>query len=140
MKVIIRSKPSIVQVSTKGIQGAPGSSGGATITAIATEAISGQRAVYAVAGGVALSSSLANSSCEVVGVTTAAAILGDQVTVKTSGELIDPSFAFSVGPVFLGLSGILTNTVPLTGSQVRIGKALSATKLLIEIEPPIKLL
>ncbi len=128
-----------LDVVHQGPNGPSGASGVSLVAVNAIESLSGHRAVYATTGGVRLSDANDSATCNVLGVTLAAVIAGDQINVQTAGELSDPSFSFLVGPVYLGAAGLLTNTVPISGSQVTIGKAITPTRLVIEIEPPIRL-
>ena len=99
--------------------------------ATAGEAVSGNRAARFEAGSVYHADQSLASATLTVGVTTGAAALGAGVTVQTEGVMVEPSWAWATGPVWLGLTGLLTQTIPTTGVLVRIGTAISATKLRI---------
>ena len=71
-----------------------------------------------------------------MGITTGAAAQGSVVAIVRIGEVDDPSFAFRVGAVFLGLAGALTQVVPTSGIRLQIGFAISATRLLVHLRPP----
>lgn len=69
----------------------------------------------------------------VLGITTSA---GTTVDARYSGPMTDNSWSWSPGPIWLGANGALTQTPP-TGAVVVLGRALNATTIIIEIEPPI---
>jgi hypothetical protein len=99
--------------------------------------LGGNRAVLA-SGTYADNSTLATAL--IVGVTTGAASSGAVATVQTSGEMTEVSWTWDISkPVYLGSAGLLTQTVPAAGVIVEIGKPTAATKLLIQIQPPIQL-
>lgn len=108
-----------------------------TVTATANGALSGHRAV-GVSGGQA-SYADATTQPNVTGITQGAASNGASVVVQTTGELVEPSWNWSNGPVYLASNGLLTQAPPSSGALVEVGTALSPTKLLIRIQSPIYL-
>ncbi len=106
------------------------------ITLVAGENLSALRAVTTNSSGQAVYASndtLANA--QVVGITNAAATSGANATIKISGILTDANWNWTKGTVYLGTNGSLTQTVPTAGAiVVHIGKALTATQLLIDID------
>lgn len=76
----------------------------------------------------------------VFGVSTGAVNDGDNVTIQISGEMTESSWSWVPGvPLFLGSSGLITQTPPETGHLVVIGSAVSATKIIINIDQPVTL-
>ncbi len=74
----------------------------------------------------------------VLGVALIAALALSPVTVKTFGELQDASFSFTQGEsLYLSPTGAITNVAPTSGHLVKIGYALDANKIFIQIEQPI---
>lgn len=67
----------------------------------------------------------------VCGVSTNAASPGQQVFIRFTGELKDPSFHWEPGPIYLGPNGLLTQTIPITGNLVFVGTPLGPTALQI---------
>lgn len=108
---------------------------------ISTGAISAPRVVYAGASGPELADKdTLTQQDKLIGITiTSAAASGETVKVVTEGKIEDPSFSFTVGPIYLGSSGVITQTRPSSGLLVQLGVAISATQLHIRIEPAIKL-
>jgi len=102
----------------------------------AAVSLSALRAVTTDANGDAVYASndtLANA--QVVGITSNAASAGDGVTIKTSGILTDANWSWTKGTVYLGTNGTLTQTAPSGGAiVVHVGRALTATKLQIDID------
>lgn len=74
---------------------------------------------------------------KMVGVITTAALTGFQATATLSGQVVLAGLTPN-SPYFLG-NGIIANTAPSTGYVVRVGQAISATVLLLNIEDPVLL-
>lgn len=116
---------------------------GASISIVdrpAARALSGHRCVIATPEGLFDYPDLdvAGDGPLIVGVTIAAAGEAYAAYAQTHGLLEDDSFAFAVGPVFCGPNGELVQTPP-TGAAFlrRIGTALDATALQIDLDPAI---
>lgn len=108
-------------------------------TLVASTSISALRCVTTDSNGLAkyaTPDTLANAL--VIGVSTNAANTGENVTVKTSGELSDASWNWTKGAIYLGANGVLTQTAPSGGSiVVHVAKAITATKIIIDIDTTI---
>jgi hypothetical protein len=106
-------------------------------------ALSGHKVVYVSASGVnyANSRNIATRGLA-VGVTVGASSLGADATIRTRGEIIEPSWAWTPAlPVFLGQDGALSQSGPAPPdlfSQI-VGMAISATSIYVNIQPPIVL-
>lgn len=75
------------------------------------------------------------SNAQVVGLTVNAANSGNNVTIKTNGVITDANWNWTKGTVYLGTNGQLTQTAPSGGAViVHVGKALTATKLQVDID------
>lgn len=121
-----------------GARGATGVSAGVEL--VAPVALSGQRAVYRAADGLRLASADQRSTIDVIGITTGAIAAGALGVAQTADEMTEPTWAWVPGlPVWLGLNGLLTQTVTTVGTQVELGIATAATKLIVRIQPPIYL-
>ena len=72
----------------------------------------------------------------VVGISTTSALSGETLRIQHSGGITDPSFNFTVGPLFVGENGFLTSTPPdgtnATFSQL-VGIATSPTELTMNL-------
>lgn len=109
-----------------------------TISMVAAAALSGHRAVAANSQSLAVyASSDTPSVLAVTGITASASEPGAQVLVQYAGEMVEPSWNWQPGPVWLGLNGLLTQAPPTSGALLQIGTALGATRLLIEIGAPV---
>lgn len=108
-----------------------------TIIATAGTALSGHRAVVVASDIATYADSTTNPAA--TGITTGAVTNGSAVTVQTTGEMVEPSWNWSNGSVYLGSTGLLTQTLPSSGAIVEIGIATAPTKLLIRLQPPIYL-
>ncbi len=106
------------------------------ITLVAGENLSALRAVTTNSSGQAVYASndtLANA--QVVGITNGAVTSGANATIKISGILTDANWNWTKGTVYLGTNGTLTQTVPTNGAiVVHVGKALTSTQLIIDID------
>lgn len=108
----------------------------------AGEPISALKLVYAALDGkiyVANSNATFDESL-VMGVALNAAMsAGDTVTVVLSGVLQDLSWSWAANELlFLNNLGSITNVVPAApGHRTKVAKALTANKILVEIEEPI---
>jgi len=105
-----------------------------TTSAAAGEALGGQRAVYVSNAGQALYSDKNLDICRrTIGLTTGAAASGATATIQTEGVMIEASWAWTGDePVWLGATGLLTQTVPTTGYLFQVGIPIGPTKLRIE--------
>lgn len=123
----------------RGPDGPQGPPGGTTFTRVAAQALSGQRVVKAVAGGYAdyASADEDTDALLIEGITTGAASSGDEVTIQNTGELTEESWSWSLGPVFCGLNGQLTQTPPNATWICQIALAIDPTTIVIGIRPPI---
>lgn len=118
-------------------QGPPGPPGSGTVTITAGKNLSGHRIVAANAAGQAIyaDKDLPATWQRILGMTTGAAMAGDFATILPAGEIHEPSWTLDPAlPVYLGNSGLLTQTLPTSGAIGQIGVALSATRLLIDIK------
>ena len=106
------------------------------ITLVAGENLSALRAVTSNSSGQAVYASndtLANA--QVVGITNGAVTSGANATIKISGILTDANWNWTKGTVYLSTNGTLTQTVPTNGAiVVHVGKALTSTQLIIDID------
>lgn len=110
------------------------------LSAPATVDISGHTVVRVVAGGLAVaSSSDMDQFGAAVGVSTGFAAAGASCPYVASGPLIEPSWSWAPGSVFLGADGSLTQQEPATGFLQQIGVSDMPTRLLVDIQPPFAL-
>jgi hypothetical protein len=137
--VAVSNEVSIDPITIEGPIGPAGPAGGNIATTAAVDC-GGHKVVRAVAGGVAPASSnnLADLG-KVVGVTLNAALMGDLIEYSYSAEIIEPSWNWTVGPIYLGLNGVPTQTPPTTGFIQQIGVATAPTKIVVSLGPPILL-
>lgn len=122
-----------------GPSGAAGLPGGTAFAATAGEALGGHRCVRLDAAGMAFYSdcSVPTHFGRLAGITQGAAAAGDSTTITNSGVMVEPSWAWTAdAPVFLGHTGLLTQTAPIGFQQV-VGVALSATALFINPREPV---
>jgi hypothetical protein len=77
--------------------------------------------------------------CEPIGITPSAAMQGAQATVQTSDVLFESGWSWTPGPIYLGAGGTLVQTPPAHGAQVQVALAMTPTRILVRIHPPIQL-
>lgn len=105
-------------------------------TAPASQALSGHRVVILTAAGLAYPD-LANveHADAIAGVTVSAASQGAATIYQNDGAMSDPSWAWSIGPLFCGPSGVLVQSPPAGAWLRQIGEALSPTSIIIHLFP-----
>ena len=105
-------------------------------TLVASTSLSALRCITTDSSGLAkyaTPDSLANAV--VIGISTTAANTGENITIKTSGQITDASWNWTKGAIYLGANGALTQTAPTGGSiVVHVAKAITATTLIIDID------
>lgn len=103
--------------------------------------VSGHRAVLINSAGKVAYPSIADPAHGelIVGLSNNAAATDGLVTVLTNGEMVEPSWSWTPGPVFAGDNGVLTQTPP-AGAWIRqVAVAVTATKVIIGARPSILL-
>lgn len=136
------ANPTIPSTLVVGPQGPPGAPGTASVLNLTTTTSIGQYRAVAVVSGVVqyADNSLLGHLDMVVGVAAVGASAGGIVSIQNGGTLVNVGWSFdTTKPVFLGNSGMLTQTPPSTGFVQVIGVPISATQLLIQLQPPILL-
>lgn len=126
----------ITTVAVPGPQGAKGDAGDANVTQIheAATNLSGHRAIRVVAGlAYFCDGSDAAHIGRAIGISTGAATAGADVSIQTSGLLMEPSWSWIDGPVYVGTAGVLTQQLSGLAYVHQIGLAVSATQ--IDINP-----
>ena len=107
-----------------------------TEQATATTPLSGHMVVVLFNGTATYANRLTDYNSR-LGITNGAVVAGDQATVTLWGPMVEPSWNFVNGPVFVGDGGLLTQTAPTGGPIIRAGIAVSATKLIVDFQQPI---
>jgi hypothetical protein len=73
----------------------------------------------------------------VIGITLNAANAGTIVLIRSTGEVADPSFSFSPGPIYFDALGRLTQVRPTTGFMQQVAVASSLTEIVVQLGSPI---
>lgn len=72
-----------------------------------------------------------------IGISTHSALNGSTIKIQSTGEIVEPTWNWVVGqPIFAHEDGIISQT-PSESFIVVIGKAISQTKILLNLETPI---
>lgn len=122
-------------------QGPPGPPGGGTISRIAAVALGGHRLVVPRDDGQVIyadASVLAHAS-RPIWFTTAAWAAGQPATLTAAGLVSEGSWSWAPGdPIYLGLDGLPTHTVPPTAVFVRqVAQVVSPTTIQVDVSAPI---
>lgn len=132
----------VAEQGPPGRQGPPGPAGGATTVKVGPLPISGHSVVACDSAGELVAADATNPAHRgaVLGVVADAYSPGDDAVVQTGYVLEHAGWTWGPGPVLVGLSGQLAQAPPAGAlfAQV-IGQALSSTRVLIDINPPITL-
>lgn len=132
----------VAEQGPRGIQGIQGPAGGTTTVTVGATPLSGHTAVALDSGGLLIYADCTNPAHigAVQGVVGNAYSPGDLVVVQTDFELVHAGWSFSPGPVFVGASGALVQTLPPGAifAQV-VGYALAPTRIRVDVQPPIVL-
>lgn len=86
------------------------------------------------------SSDVHTHAAKILGMTLGASAIGDQIKVKRSGEIVEPSWNLIPDmAVYLGLNGMLTQVEPATPSvfSLIVGFPVTTTKLFLSFREPI---
>lgn len=131
--------PEILTEITRGPQGIPGPAGDTTLYYEAGQILSGHRAVMIEDDKAYYADcTIPSHGKSVLGITTGASVIGAQSRIQVSGELSEPSWAWTLDiPVWLSTNGLLSQTPPITGFSLIVGFPISSTKLLIRISEPL---
>lgn len=74
---------------------------------------------------------------KIVGVAVTGGNSGSIIKIQNDGELVENTWNWNEGSIFVNEFGELTQTPPSTGFILKVGKALSPTKILINIQQAI---
>lgn len=132
--------PIAVQVAEAGMRGAQGPAGeteGATVSIPAGETIHGHRVVRTIDGALyEVDTSVRAHAAQVAGVSMQSAAPGAIAQVRTAGPVTDSGWAWAPGLVFCGPDGALTQSPSDTGWLLRVGRVLSPTSFIVDIDDP----
>ena len=136
---ILVSRPNISLAVS--IPQSSGSSSGLTEDTMAEYVATEDITIYQVitSNGKVANSNTLNHRSKVIGISKTTTVTGFTGQVQIGGVIENPGWALTpYENVFLNGTAV-SNTPPATGFTQRIGKALSATKIIIDIDEPITL-
>lgn len=123
-----------------GPQGPAGPPGGAALVRVGPLPISGHSAVACDSAGELIPADCTSPAHRgaVLGVVASAYSPGDDASVQTGYVLEHAGWSWAPGPVLVGAGGLLVQALPVGAifAQV-IGLALSPTRVLVDLQPPI---
>lgn len=135
-----------ITVNAKGLvtlasNGAGGSASTLEVVKTAGTILGGNRAVKidtATGRAIYANNTDINQAELVLGITTGAAAALAPVTVLMVGQMTEPSWTWTPGlPIYLGVTGLLTQTAPTSDSITELGIAQEATVMLVRIQETI---
>lgn len=140
---VLAEEVEVIEVLSEGEQGPPGPpgpSGGSTLQRTAGATLSALVVVYEDDDEVfALDKGDDAHIDQLLGLTVTAASIGNPINVQRTGAVDNSGWSWTPGRVYLGAGGALTQTPATGGNDVLIGRAVSATRLLLDIQDPIDL-
>lgn len=123
-----------------GRQGIPGPAGGSALQRLAGEVLSALRVVYELDDkAFILDPADGDHVALILGITLTAADIGNPLDIQRSGAIEDSTWRWQPGRVWLGAGGSITQTPPVTGYFVQLGAAVSATRIILNLQDPIEL-
>ena len=137
--LVLGSDGSIEQLQSGDTLDVPAAGGGDTISMTVNETVGIGSVVCATASGIVNADKDDDSKTSVIGLATASGSPGNSIDVRVSAQMGGLSGLTSGQPVFLGNTGQLTQTLPTFGTVIRMGTAISATDMIVDISQPIKL-
>lgn len=134
----VQTSTTTASVTVPGPQGPPGDTDATILVGTSATAINALRVVKFEADLLYVAdSSTAADANRVVGISvTAASNPGEQVSVRTDGEMSDAGWSWTPGAIFVGQNGVLTQTAPSVGFVLEVARARSATKIVVDIQNP----
>ncbi len=131
----------IIEPSSVGLQGPPGEPGDLIDTHhLAGQALGGHRGVIVGGDNKVYYGDQANLSHfnRVLGVTTGAVAQDDRASVRVGGVMTEPSWNWDLDKfIYLGSSGLLTQTPPTTGFLLELGWPVNTTSIMVDIKLPV---
>lgn len=136
--ITVDQTPEVITACTQGPPGPPGPegvAGGQIIQIPAGEDLLAYRVVIAVNGyAYYADKDVSGNRDRIIGITSEDCLLGDISDVYITGAVTNVSWNFVDGITYLGNQGNLTQTLPPTGFQIQIGRTITNTILLIDID------
>lgn len=135
-----KSFTAVTGIGPPGKAGEPGPAGGSSLQRQAGETLSALLIVYEQDGEVfRLDYRDGAHIDQVLGITLSAAVSGSELNIQRSGALDDSGWNWALGRVWLGANGSLTQNPAVDGYDVLIGSAVSANRIILNIQDPIRL-
>jgi len=129
-----------------GPQGIPGPEGTSVASYTAGESISALRGCYvdSTIDKVFKADSTDNEHClKFVGISTESGILDQPILIQRRGIIEDAFWSWNTigdSSIYLGIDGALTQIAPISGVRLRVGFAMSPTKILIDVSEAVVLI
>lgn len=135
---LLSGETTILTSQAQGPPGRDGTSGGSSILAIAGANLSGHMGIKLVSGSAfTISNSDIGTVNRLIGVSKTSAAINTSIEIVVAGELDGFSGLIPDSALYLQDNGTITNSYPTNGYIQQVGIAISSTKALIKIQPPI---
>ncbi len=136
--VVVEINDTQIEVVSVGTVGPPGSSSAAWKAYVTSGIVPAQRMVALINGMILVANPLASAHANaVIGMSRESAGIGESCIVDLFGPL-EVSGPLAEGLLYLGVSGALVAAPPANAAFVlEVGRTLSATSLLLDIQTPI---
>lgn len=122
----------------QGITGATGISGVPSINLVADQDLGVNRVVKSTISGCNYANNQVISDSKLVlGFTMSSILANNLVSIQTFGEMDGFGGLVSGSSVYLGENGLIVQSVPVSGFVLKLGTAISSTKVSINIQQPI---
>lgn len=114
---------------------------GPAIELPAAVSLGGHRVVASVSGSPIYADSSNNNLIGlVIGITARAVSAGQVALIQVYGPMSEVSWNWTPdSPLFVGADGALTQSAPTSGWVQEVARAISATRIMIDLQPPILL-
>lgn len=134
----VQTATTTASVNVPGPQGPPGDTDAAVLLATTGTAINALRVVKLENDLAYIADAYtAADANRVIGISvTAASNPGEQISVRTDGEMNDAVWSWTPGAIYVGQNGVLTQTAPSVGFVLEVARARSATKIIVDVQNP----
>lgn len=130
----------VLEFAEQGPPGPPGPAGGSVLLRVAGATLSALLMAFELDGEVFALDKDDDAHIDLLlGITVTAADVGNPINIQRTGVVDNSGWAWTPGRVYLGLAGALTQVPAASGNDVLVGRAVSATRLLLDIQDPIDL-
>lgn len=130
----------LVAPAGQGPAGPPGTDAASVLPLIAAVTVGAHlivRPIGSITVGPASASNLADADAA-IGMAVTAANAGGSLSIQVSGLVIEPTWSWEIGPVYLAVDGALTQAPGIVGGFIQqVGVAVAPTQIVLGLRPAI---